>query len=772
MDDIISGTQVFHSEDQNLSTLGWGLFWKQLLGQAGALLLLAGIICFFAFNWADMPAFAKFGVIIVGMLLAAAIPLAKGLDHFAGSLGLLFCGLLAGPLLAVFGQVYQTGADDWELFRVWALFLIPLALLGRQTGLWCATWLISSLWAILWLKQHQYIDDFTLRYPPFLLGQFAFLLLWESFAAAALRGLTVPRPLACLIGPLEENSFLSSRWFPRLLGFCVLSILTWIMLEWVTELTSGRYSSDDSGGFLWTMPYCLLLVAGGWWYARIRPDALMHALGLFSLASVLLTWIISGLFRQAADPIVAFLLSSLLFIGSGVAVGKAILVLRKKNQQMLAALQARRAVREEKFPEMWTRVRQLWHIFRLTVGIPEQPTQAEEAGGPPAMPWYGRLFTSLCAWVASFMLIGFLVMVFENLWDFLGKHVLLLGAVFFFPLGFVLDRRKNLFPQQFGLALLFAGTACLIAWLLAVLRLENPHAYIVLAAVLITSCLLVRNEAYCCLGTFLWLCFLPSYAWFLLQTSTSQFSYMQMPYTEEDGFSWLFLKMNLFGTISISLLFLFCCVSFAHLWRLRHIPPPEGFSAFQRAVLRPFVYGVFVALLCWGGLATIGGGDFLSFQTVFLVGPAAGIALTYLVVRLSNDLGLAPAVRLGAALSAIGLTVISWWLPWVGVGLFALALARQAGNIPLQGLCIAFLAVFLNIEYYNLNTSLLFKSMTLCSLGLLLLLTAFGISRLLKKAIRAGHLPDPGNIALEAPETLPSDDPAQPDATAQEPSHA
>ena len=769
MDDVVPDAPAPRNEDRNLSTLGWGLFWKQLLGQAGTLLLLAGIICFFAFNWADMPAFAKFGVIIVGMLLAATIPLVKGLDHFAGSAGLLFCGLLAGTLLAVFGQVYQTGADAWELFRVWALFLIPLALLGRQTGLWCATWLISTLWAIFWLSQEQHVEA-PLRYPPFLFGQFAFLLLWESSVAAALRGLPVPRPLACLTGPLEECSFLSNRWFPRLLGAFILSVLTLIMLELVITLVTGQYtfhSSVVSDSFFWTTAYCLFLAAGGWWYTRIRPDTFMHALGLFSLASVLLTGIVSRLFKHG-DSSVAFLLSSLLFVGCGVAVGKLILVLHKKNRQTLAALQIHLAAREEKAPEIRARARQLWRTFRLAAGIPEQSAHVEEADGQPAMPWYGRLFIGLCAWIASFLLIGFLGMLFQGALKHLEENVLFLGAALFFPLGFVLERKKNLFPQQLGLALLFAGAGSLIAWLIISLHLENYHSYLAMAVVLIPSCLLVRNGAYRCLSTFLCLYSLPLYVWWLF----SQRSGFMSPLGDDPLWARIFsLWIQQTDLLSMGLLYLSCCVGFAHLWRLYHIPSPEGFSASRRALLRSFAYGAFVAMLCWGAIPSQSRMTLLGIQSVSmplsLVGPAAGVALTYLVARLGKDLGLAPAVRLGSGLAAIGLAVLSWWLPWAGVGLFALALARQAGNVPLQGLCIAFLAVLLNVEYYSLESTLLFKSMTLCGLGLLFLLAAFGISHLLKKAIRTGYLPN-----LETPETPLSGNSAQSDAAVQEPSHA
>ena len=740
-------------EKRERSVLGWGLFWKQLLGQAGALLLLGGIICFFAFNWADMPAFAKFGVISGCMLLAAAFPLAKGLDHFAGSAGLLLCGLLAGPLLAVFGQVYQTGADAWELFRAWSLFLIPLALLGRQTGLWCVAGIVNSLWGTLWLVQMRGIGmEIALRYPPFLLGKFAFLFLWELGTSAELRGLSMPGPLACLTGSFTERSFLSSRWLPRLLGASILSLLTWTMLE----LASSHYVSIPLKGIYWSSCYVLFLTAGGWWYAKILPDTFMHALGLFSLSSVLLTWVLTRLFVHAHSSYLSgrFFLAALLLAACGAVVGKALLVLHKKNEQTLARLQDRRAVREGGAFGMSARVWLTWRAFRLAAGMPEQTVHRGEAGAQPSMPWYSRLFVGLCAWVASFLLVGFFGFLFSS--NFLHEGMIL-GSLVFFPLGLILERCQGLFPKQFGLTLLLAGAACFTLWLCYRLDLSDRDMPLAVAAVCLLTCPLARSEAYRCLSAFLCFCLLPCYAGLLFPAFDAATPQLYLP-----------------ANILAALLYLSFCLGLACLWRLRHTPSPRFIS--WQAVLRPFAYGAFAALLVLGGLTAAGFSRRiliqLDFHSLSFIGSAAGFALVYFAVRLSGDLGLAAATRLGAVLAALGLTILAWWLPWVGVGFLALALARQAGSLPLQGLGLAFLAVCLNWEYYNLDRTLLFKSLTLCALGLLCLFLAFLMSRLLNNAIRAGRLPGLEKFATGVSGGFLPGDSAQTDAAVQGSAHA
>ncbi|TMH00920.1 MAG: DUF2157 domain-containing protein, partial [Betaproteobacteria bacterium] len=59
-----------------------------------------------------------------------------------------------GGLLAFFGQTYQTGADPWQLFALWALLALPLALAVRGDVLW-APWVLVPMSAVaLWTHAH------------------------------------------------------------------------------------------------------------------------------------------------------------------------------------------------------------------------------------------------------------------------------------------------------------------------------------------------------------------------------------------------------------------------------------------------------------------------------------------------------------------------------------------------------------------------------------------------------------------------------------------
>ena len=48
----------------------------------------------------------------------------------AGKAALLAASLFVGALLALIGQIYQTGADTFEMFAAWAALILPWVLVG------------------------------------------------------------------------------------------------------------------------------------------------------------------------------------------------------------------------------------------------------------------------------------------------------------------------------------------------------------------------------------------------------------------------------------------------------------------------------------------------------------------------------------------------------------------------------------------------------------------------------------------------------------------
>lgn len=199
----------------------WLRYLDRFLMAAGTLLITAGIAAFFAWNWQAMHHFAKFALIQAGIVAAVAAAWRLKIDSVAGRASLFAAAFLVGTLLAVFGQVYQTGADPYGLFLAWAVLILPWAIVGRQAGLWLLVLVLVNLTLIMYWTQVLHPPSGWWSLPQ-LLGPLvwlgttvmdarlagwvfalnaAALVLWEFAAArgvAWLRGRTAPRLIALI----------------------------------------------------------------------------------------------------------------------------------------------------------------------------------------------------------------------------------------------------------------------------------------------------------------------------------------------------------------------------------------------------------------------------------------------------------------------------------------------------------------------------------------------------------------------------------------------
>ena len=154
-------------------------------------LIACAVGFFFAFNWAAMSPFAKFATLQTGIVGCLTLALWRGLGTFYGKLLALSAALLMGFLLAVFGQVYQTGADSAELFLTWAGAIFPLCLIARFRPLWFLWIIVLDLGVFLYYVQSGSYFIEGDRDAPFLVLAFTNALVY--FFLHYLLGREVPR---------------------------------------------------------------------------------------------------------------------------------------------------------------------------------------------------------------------------------------------------------------------------------------------------------------------------------------------------------------------------------------------------------------------------------------------------------------------------------------------------------------------------------------------------------------------------------------------------
>lgn len=110
-----------------------------------------GLILWIAAHWDTLGRAGQFALLQAGVVAACALAWRGGVVRPAAGL-LALLGI--GGLFAFFGQTYQTGADAWQLFALWAALGVPLAVGVRSDVVWAPWTLVVLVGVALWVQAH------------------------------------------------------------------------------------------------------------------------------------------------------------------------------------------------------------------------------------------------------------------------------------------------------------------------------------------------------------------------------------------------------------------------------------------------------------------------------------------------------------------------------------------------------------------------------------------------------------------------------------------
>jgi uncharacterized membrane protein len=249
----------------------WRNFIDHLLLLLGTALLLVGIIFFFAYNWANMTHFAKFGLLQAGVLIMAMFASWRGLEPVSGQAALLAAAVLVGALLAVYGQTYQTGADAFNLFLAWAILIIPWVLVSAFAPLWFLLLILLNISLILYWKQVVFLSSSSTE-----------LFLWLFL----LNGVAM---LAWEYAHTQGVAWLQNHWMRIIIFGATLAFLIIPTLQAILDLDHGQYR--NSLFVLAVFLYVAITMLALWYYHFKRHDLLLLAACLLGMLIVLTTLI-------------------------------------------------------------------------------------------------------------------------------------------------------------------------------------------------------------------------------------------------------------------------------------------------------------------------------------------------------------------------------------------------------------------------------------------------------------------------------------------------
>lgn len=275
----------------------WQKFLRLFLITLGIGFTISGIIFFFAYNWADLPKFAKIGLTEALVIATTGLALYSKINANIRNIILTGAAALVGVLFAVFGQIYQTGANAYDFFLAWTIFI--------------TLWVIISDFAPLWLLYIILMNTTLILYSEQVAKD------WESMQVLLLLFIL---NTVILIGSIlishYKKTFHVPNWFTNILSLAVVSISTFGIF----------FGIMDRDGML---PYLsilsILVYALGIWYGFKTKNSFYFAIIPFSIVII----ICSLLFRIAENEMV-FLLVCLFVIVSITLIIKNLMDLQKK----------------------------------------------------------------------------------------------------------------------------------------------------------------------------------------------------------------------------------------------------------------------------------------------------------------------------------------------------------------------------------------------------------------------------------------------------------
>lgn len=279
----------------------WRVFMKRVLMLLGAAMLAAGAVYFIAANWQALGRHAKFALVEAALVIAVGASLWRGIDSLAGRAALFVAAVLMGVLLALVGQVYQTGADTFELFAAWAVAIVVWVAVARQGALWLLLLAIVNLAIVLYFKS-RFGRGFGV--DTILFGSEAGL--WYAFALDAI-ALVVWEWQGALRG-----GWLAARSAPRAIAVVAGGIVTWL-LAW-------HLAARDFGGFGPTWLAYAAWIAAMYWAYRVRTRDLFMLSGTVLSLVVIVTFALGRPVLKDGGAF-GFLLIGIILIVCGAAGG-------------------------------------------------------------------------------------------------------------------------------------------------------------------------------------------------------------------------------------------------------------------------------------------------------------------------------------------------------------------------------------------------------------------------------------------------------------------
>lgn len=272
----------------------WHKFFRLFIISLGIGFTVAGIVFFFAYNWADLHKFVKIGLTQGVLIVTTIVALLPKINENIRNVILTGASVLVGVLFAVFGQIYQTGANAYDFFLAWTVFVTIWALVSKFSPLWLLYLVLINTTFVLY--SHQVAKDWS-----------------EVFICSFLFTINV----AVLISTIFFGKKKTPNWF---LNTVALTSSIYATIGIVIGIFDKHQTT-----FTILILLTAIVFALGIWYGLKTKSGFYLSVIPFSLIII-----VSALLIKISDGEMMFLLVSLFIIGSVTLTIKNLIDIQKK----------------------------------------------------------------------------------------------------------------------------------------------------------------------------------------------------------------------------------------------------------------------------------------------------------------------------------------------------------------------------------------------------------------------------------------------------------
>ena len=276
----------------------WQKFLRFFFIGLGVGFTTSGIIFFFAYNWADMHKFVKIGLIEGLIVVSILVLLFSKMSLDIKNILLTSTSILVGVLFAVFGQIYQTGANAYDFFLGWTMFI--------------TIWVFVSNYAPLWLVFITLINTTLILYSKQVAQDWS-----DVFVCTLLFAINVLFLTTFLWVKKSKYEIKSPIWFLNLIALASIFFST-------TGIAIGIFDKSQTSFFILIVISSVLYGLGIRYGLKVKSGFYLSVIPL----SVII--IISALLVKLSNDASMFFFISLFVIGSVTLVIKNLIDLQKK----------------------------------------------------------------------------------------------------------------------------------------------------------------------------------------------------------------------------------------------------------------------------------------------------------------------------------------------------------------------------------------------------------------------------------------------------------